>query len=109
MTQDQLLRENQNKTGPVIVDVRSDSEYQPGHAPRALHLPFYSLWSRHSEIKSQVEDHTVLGARTSDWYSQILTLDIGLHKHYLLTRPYARPERARAPNGEDFQAVALVS
>ncbi len=60
MTQDQLLADIQNKTAPVIVDVRSDSEYQSGHVPGALHLPFYSLWSRHIEINSKPEDPIVL-------------------------------------------------
>lgn len=60
MTQDQLLTVIQKKTAPVIVDVRSESEYQSGHVPGAVHLPFYSLWSRHSEIKATPEDQVVL-------------------------------------------------
>ena len=60
MTQDQLLTEIQKQTAPVIVDVRTDSEYQSGHVPGAVHLPFYSLWSRHEEINSQKEDPIIL-------------------------------------------------
>ena len=59
-TQDQLLAGIQNQTAPVIVDVRSDGEYQSSHVPGALHLPFYSLWSRHEEIKSKTEDPILL-------------------------------------------------
>ncbi len=60
MTQDQLLIEINNRTAPAIVDVRSDSEYQSGHVPEALHLPFYSLWSRHAEIKRKTDDPIIL-------------------------------------------------
>ena len=60
MTQDQLLASIQKNTAPVIVDVRSQSEYESGHVPGALHLPFYSLWSRHSEIKGELEEPVVI-------------------------------------------------
>jgi rhodanese-related sulfurtransferase len=60
MTQDQLLASIEKGTAPVIVDVRSQSEYESGHVPGALHLPFYALWSRHAEIKGNPEDPVVL-------------------------------------------------
>ena len=60
MTQDELLASIEKGPAPVIVDVRSQSEYESGHVPGALHLPFYSLWSRHSEIKATPEDQVVL-------------------------------------------------
>jgi rhodanese-related sulfurtransferase len=60
MTQDQLLASIEKGTAPVIVDVRSQSEYESGHVPGALHLPFYALWTRHSEIKGKPEDPVVL-------------------------------------------------
>ena len=60
MTQDQLLASIEKSTAPVIVDVRSQSEYQSGHVPGALHLPFYSLWSRHAEMKAKPEDPVVM-------------------------------------------------
>lgn len=60
MTQEQLLKSIQDKTAPIIVDVRSASEYQSGHVPGAIHLPFYSFWSRHEEINSKEEDPVIL-------------------------------------------------
>ena len=60
MTQDQLLASIENHTAPVIVDVRTESEYESGHVPGALHLPFYAMWSRHEEIKAKPEDPIVL-------------------------------------------------
>ena len=52
MTQDQLLDLIKNRNAPVIVDARSQWECESGHVSGALHLPFYAVWSCHSEIKS---------------------------------------------------------
>jgi rhodanese-related sulfurtransferase len=60
MTQDQLLAAIQQGTAPVIVDVRTHSEYESGHVPGAHHLPFYAMWSRHSEIKEKPETPVVV-------------------------------------------------
>ncbi len=60
MTQDQLLASIEKGTAPVIVDVRSQSEYESGHVPGALHLPFYAIWSRHAEMKAKPEDSVVM-------------------------------------------------
>ena len=35
---------------PVLVDVRSESEFAAGHIPGAIHIPFYSVDTRHNEI-----------------------------------------------------------
>ena len=60
MTPDQLLRSVENHTTPVIVDVRSESEYESGHVPGARHLPFYAMWSRHEEIQVRPDDPIIL-------------------------------------------------
>ncbi len=60
MTQDQLLASIEKSTAPVIVDVRSQSEYESGHVPGALHLPFYAMWTRHTEIKGKPEDPVIV-------------------------------------------------
>lgn len=60
MTQDQLLTAIQKEAAPVIVDVRSQNEYESGHVPSALHLPFYAMWSRHAEMKAKFEDPIIL-------------------------------------------------
>ena len=46
----ELAAEIQSGRAPVIVDVRSDREWQAGHVPGALHLPFQSALSRADEI-----------------------------------------------------------
>jgi len=37
-------------TAPTIVDVRTASEYDAGHVPGAVHVPFYSVWRDSSSI-----------------------------------------------------------
>jgi rhodanese-related sulfurtransferase len=37
-------------TGPLVLDVRSGSEYDAGHVPGAINLPFQSVASRHEEL-----------------------------------------------------------
>jgi len=60
MTQDQLLAAIDQGTAPMIVDVRSQSEYESGHVPSAQHLPFYAMWSHHDEMEAKPEDPIVL-------------------------------------------------
>ena len=40
MAPDELLASIDNGTAPVIVDVRTQGEYDFGHVPGAIHLPF---------------------------------------------------------------------
>jgi rhodanese-related sulfurtransferase len=40
-------------SAPPIVDVRSDGEYADAHVPGAVHIPFYSVWSRSDELPTK--------------------------------------------------------
>jgi len=60
MTQGQLLTAIDQGNPPVIVDVRSQSEYESGHVPGARHLPFYAMWSHHDEINAKPEDPIIV-------------------------------------------------
>lgn len=60
MTPDQLLRSIENHSAPLIVDVRTNSEYESGHVPGAVHIPFHTIWSRHEEIHAKPEDSIIL-------------------------------------------------
>ncbi len=42
ITQDQLLARIKQRQAPVIIDVRSAAEYNSGHVPGAIHIPFWS-------------------------------------------------------------------
>ena len=39
-------------TAPTIIDVRSSYEYQAGHIPGAIHIPFWSAFFRVDEISA---------------------------------------------------------
>lgn len=45
ITQSALLQQMQEPFPPVIIDVRSEYEYQAGHIPAALHIPFWNTFS----------------------------------------------------------------
>ena len=35
---------------PVVLDVRSDDEWEAGHIPGAIHIPYEQVEARHSEV-----------------------------------------------------------
>jgi rhodanese-related sulfurtransferase len=45
ITQSALLQQIQESSAPVIIDVRSEYEYQAGHIPAALHIPFWKTFN----------------------------------------------------------------
>jgi rhodanese-related sulfurtransferase len=45
ITRDELLRQMQTDAPILIVDVRSQGEYNRDHIPGAVHIPFYSIGS----------------------------------------------------------------
>ncbi len=45
MKQQELLKLIEIKQAPVIIDVRSESEYKGGHVPGAIHVPFWAAFS----------------------------------------------------------------
>ncbi|HEX4995118.1 MAG TPA: rhodanese-like domain-containing protein [Methylomirabilota bacterium] len=50
VTPEALLASIGAGTAPVIVDVRTRREYEAGHVPGALHVPFYTLLVRQDDI-----------------------------------------------------------
>ena len=44
ITQSALLQQMQESSPPIIIDVRSEYEYQAGHIPAALHIPFWDTF-----------------------------------------------------------------
>jgi rhodanese-related sulfurtransferase len=50
VTAAELLAQIQTGTAPLIVDVRSRSEFDAGHVPGALYMPFWAVLFRSPEI-----------------------------------------------------------
>ena len=55
-----VLAQIEAGTAPTILDVRSRREFVAGHVPGALHLPFWTLLTRLSEIPSSPADPIVV-------------------------------------------------
>jgi rhodanese-related sulfurtransferase len=47
---EELLRRVDSATAPVILDVRSRSEFASGHVPGARHIPFWRISRRIGEL-----------------------------------------------------------
>lgn len=47
---DALLAAIDTGTAPVIVDVRTSREFEAGHVPGAIHVPFYTLLVRQDDV-----------------------------------------------------------
>lgn len=45
MQQNELLAQIKQGNPPIIVDVRSTGEYQAGHVPGAIHIPFWTAFT----------------------------------------------------------------
>jgi rhodanese-related sulfurtransferase len=55
-----LLEQITSGTAPTILDVRSRWEYKGGHVPGAIHLPFWTLEARVSEVPASHGDPIVV-------------------------------------------------
>jgi rhodanese-related sulfurtransferase len=60
MTGETLLKQMQEGTAPLIVDVRSQAEYDEDHIPGAVHIPFFSIGSGLHGIDFQKKEAVVL-------------------------------------------------
>jgi rhodanese-related sulfurtransferase len=60
ITRDDLLKQMQEGNSPLIVDVRSQGEYDRDHLPGAVHISFYSIGSGLREIGFSKKDPVVL-------------------------------------------------
>ena len=55
-----LLAQVEAGTAPTVLDVRSRREFADGHVPGALHIPFWALLTRRSEISTSLTDPVVV-------------------------------------------------
>ena len=55
-----LLAQIEAGIAPTILDVRSQREFARGHVPGALHIPFWSVLTRMSEVATSPADPVVV-------------------------------------------------
>jgi pimeloyl-ACP methyl ester carboxylesterase/rhodanese-related sulfurtransferase len=60
MTRDDLLGEMLDNRAPLIVDVRTEGEYDRDHVPGAVHIPFYRLGSGLEKLGISKQDPVLL-------------------------------------------------
>lgn len=60
VTPEALLAAIDTGTAPVIVDVRTRREYEAGHVPGAIHVPFYTLLVRQDDVPGPRERPVVV-------------------------------------------------
>ncbi len=60
ITRDELLRQIMTDQPPLVVDVRSQGEYDRDHVPGAVHIPFYSIGTGLKELEYPKTDPVVL-------------------------------------------------
>lgn len=57
---DELASQKVSEGQLTIVDVRSFDEYKSGHIPGAISIPFWSVFTRHSNIPSAHDEPIVI-------------------------------------------------
>ena|SRR5687768_8476275 len=55
ITPDALMQQIEAGVAPAIVDVRSANEYEDGHVPGAIHLPFWQVGRKWQKLASMRE------------------------------------------------------
>ena len=60
ITQQQLLRRLENKTAPLIVDVRRPDEFAAGHIPKAVNIPHTEIAQRLDELRPSLRKEVVV-------------------------------------------------
>lgn len=60
MQQQALLRQINQGKAPVIIDVRSTAEYESGHVPGAIHVPFWTAFTTDKMDVYKKDDEVVM-------------------------------------------------
>ena len=60
LSQSELLSMMESGSAPAIVDVRSKMEYESGHIPEAIHVPFWLAYYLKKRIPAGPEDPILL-------------------------------------------------
>ena len=77
-----LLAEIDAGTAPTILDVRSRTEFARGHVPGALHIPFWAVAARTTQISSARADPLVVycGHGPRAWFARAVLRQHGFQR-----------------------------
>ncbi len=97
ITPDALMQQIEAGVAPAIVDVRSANEYEDGHVPGAIHLPFWQVGRKWQKLASMRELPVVVycghGPRA---YMAGAALKRRGFSHVVYLGPYEKVERDEA-------------
>ncbi len=60
LTANELDAQIKSGKAPAIIDVRSRWEYEKGHVPNAVHIPFWSIFWRTDDLAVTQDDPIVI-------------------------------------------------
>lgn len=60
ISNDAVLEAIENGTQPIILDVRTAREYEAGHVPGAIRIPYHAVWFRRAHIPAGNDDWLVV-------------------------------------------------
>jgi rhodanese-related sulfurtransferase len=94
-----LLAQIESHRAPTIVDVRSREEYVAGHVPGAIHIPFWAVGTRASEIPSAMDRPLVVycGHGPRAWMAGALLRLCGCRNLIYLEGHWARWQSEQLP------------
>ena len=83
----ELARRLDQPDPPVVLDVRTRSEFAAGHVPRAVNIPFTEIGTRVGEIPSKGRDEVVVycGHGPRAWIAALRLRRLGF-QHVVLLR-----------------------
>jgi rhodanese-related sulfurtransferase len=59
ITNEGLPQAIEDGTAPIIIDVRTAREYEAGHTPGAIRIPYRAVWFRRAHIPAGNDDRLV--------------------------------------------------
>jgi len=86
ITVDELARRLGQPDAPVVLDVRTRAEYELGHVPSAVNIPFTEVGTRASEIPSKGREEIVVycGHGPRAWIASVQLRGHGFQRIVLL-------------------------
>ena len=95
----ELLHRIEQGDPPVIVDVRSRAEFDRGHVPGAVHVPFWSVAAHRSDIPATPEELLVVycGHGPRARFAGAALRRLGFRRILYLNGHWSRWQRAKLP------------